>query len=323
MPALVPTPPKVAVVGLGLMGGTLVSHLLDQGKVVVGFDPDPERRRDHRARGGEVAPSLPEAVRDVDVVLLSLPNGDVVRQVGAEIAASPSVQPGLLVIDTTTGDPDRSVEVAEVLAAAGVGYVDATVSGNAAQARDKDVVFMVGGRPDHVERAEAVLEPLGRRVHRAGDVGAGSRMKLIVNHVLTINRAAVAEGLAVAERAGMDLGRVLAVLNDGAAYSKAMDIWGDQMVTGEHWPPASRISISVKDAGLIARHAAGLGASIELHDQVAKVFDEAVEGGLADADNSAVIEVMRWRAGGGADGGAKLPPATDTTSDQGEGPRGS
>lgn len=290
--------------GLGLMGGTLAAHLFEEGKAVVGFDPDPDRGRDHRARGGEVAPSLPEAVRDVDVVLLSLPNSDVVQQVGAEIAASPSVRPGLLVIDTTTGDPERSVEVADTLREAGIGYVDATVSGNAAQARDKDIVFMVGGHPGDVEVAEKVLEPLGRRVHRAGDVGAGSRMKLIANHVLTINRVAVAEALAVAERARMDLGLVLSVLRDGAAHSKAMDIWGDRMVTGEHWPPASRISVSLKDAGLIARHAAGLGASIELHDQVAKVFDEAVRGGLADADNSAVVEVMRGRARGGADGAA-------------------
>jgi len=283
-----------------LMGATLASHLLDLGKVVVGFDPEPDRARDHEARGGKAVRSVTDAVRDVDLVLLSLPNSDVVQDVAAEIAASGPGRRDLLVIDTTTGDPDRVVEAAGVLEAAGIGYVDATVSGNTAMAEAKDVIFMVGGRDDHVARAVAVLEPLGRRVYRVGGVGAGSRMKLVVNHVLTINRVAVAEGLAVAERAGLDLDVVLTVLKDGAAYSKAMDVWGGRMVSGEHWPPASHIAVSKKDAGLIAAQAARLGASIELANQVAAVFDEAVQGGLARADNSSVIEVMRWRADGAA-----------------------
>lgn len=295
-----PPPQKVAVIGLGLMGGTLAAHLLDLGKAVIGFDPEPDRGRDHEARGGEAVRSVTEAVSDVDVALLSLPNSDVVQEVAAEIAAAGPGRRDLLIVDTTTGDPDRVVEAAGVLEAAGIGYVDATVSGNTAMAEAKDVIFMVGGRDDHVARAEAVLEPLGRRVYRVGGVGAGSRMKLVVNHVLTINRVAVAEGLAVAERAGLDLGLVLAVLKDGAAYSKAMDVWGDRMVSGGHWPPASHIAVSMKDAGLIAAQAARLGASIELANQVAAVFDEAVQGGLAQADNSSVIEVMRWRADGAA-----------------------
>lgn len=291
-----PAHPKIAVVGLGLMGSTLAAHLLDLGKVVVGVDPQPDRGRDHVARGGEVAPSVAEAVSGADVALLSLPHSGVVQEVAAEIAASG--RSGLLVIDTTTGDPDRSVEVAGLLATSGIGYVDATVSGNAAMAVAKDVMFMVGGHSDHVAAAEVLLGPLGRRVYRVGGVGAGSRLKLVVNHVLSINWVAVAEGLAVAERAGLDLDLVLAVLRDSAAYSKAMDVWGGRMVAGEHWPPASRVAVSVKDAGLIADHAARLGASIELASEVAAVLAEAVQGGLADADNSAVVEVMRWRAEG-------------------------
>ena len=293
-------PAKVSVIGLGLMGGTLAARLLDLGRDVVGYDPDAARSDEHVARGGQAAGSVAGAVRDADVVLLSLPDSAVVARVGAEIEASGRA--GLLVIDTTTGDPGRCAEIASRLSGVGIGYVDATVSGNAALAQDREVIFMVGGRADHADAAAAFLEPLGRRVHLVGGVGAGSRVKLVVNHVLAIHWAALAEGLVVAERAGLDLDLVLDVLRDSAAHSKAMDVWGSRMVAGAHWPPASRISLSVKDAGLIVDHAEGLGASVELARQAAAVFSEAVAAGLGNADNSSVIEVMRRRAGSSGDG---------------------
>lgn len=285
----------VAVIGLGLMGGILAAHLLEAGRAVAGFDPEPERGREHAARGGAVAGSIPDAVRDVAVVLLSLPNSHVSRDVCEQIAVSG--RPGALVIDTTTGDPDHAVEVGGLLAGAGIGFVDATISGNAGQARAGDIIFMVGGEQERAIAAAAFLAPLGRHVHLVGDVGAGCRAKLIVNHVLAINRVALAEGLAVAERAHLDLAPLLEVLRDSAAASKALDIWGERMIAGDHWPPASRVRQGLKDARLINEHAARVGASSELAKLVRAVLAEAEAGGLGDADQSAVMEVMRRRAG--------------------------
>jgi 3-hydroxyisobutyrate dehydrogenase-like beta-hydroxyacid dehydrogenase len=286
---------KIALIGLGLMGGTFANHFLELGKVVVGFDPEPQRCEEHAARGGEVASSIGDAVEEVDVALLSLPNSDITKDVCSKIA--PTGRPGLLVIDTTTGNPDHALEVAGLLADRSIHYVDATVSGNAVQARVKDIIFMIGGHEDHAVTAAAILEPLGRHVYLVGDVGTGSSTKLIVNHVLSINRAALAEGLAVAEKAQLDLSSVLEVLRDSAAYSKAMDIWGERMMLGDYWPAASRIRQSSKDARLINEHAARLGASRELADAVRTELAEAEIGGLSDADNAAIMEVMRRRAG--------------------------
>lgn len=303
----------VGVIGLGLMGGTLAGHLLERGPVV-GYDPVPERRAEHAARGGRAVASETEVAAQAAVVVLSLPNSEIMKSVCAEIAEATSGP--LLLVDTTTGDPDDSIEAAALLAEAGIDYVDATVSGNAAQARDKDVIFMIGGAPGPVDAATRLLEPLGRAVYSVGDVGAGARTKLVVNHVLSVNRVAVAEGLAVAEKAGLALGPVLDILRDSAAYSKAMDIWGDRMVDADHYPPASRVRQSHKDSRLINDHADRLGASSELAKVVRAEFVEAEAGGLADADNSSVMEVMRRRAGIG-----RVPvPAEGVTSHEDSAP---
>ncbi len=107
----------------------------------------------------------------------------------------------------------------------------------------------------------------------------------------------MAEGLTVAEVAGVDLARMLEVLRDSAAYSRAMDIWGDRMVAGDHYPPASRVHQSHKDSRLINAFAETIGASHELTEVVRRALVEAEEVGLSDADNSSVMEVMRRRAG--------------------------
>lgn len=285
----------VAVLGLGLMGSTFSAHFLDLGHRVLGYDPDPDRRTEHDARGGESFDSVAGAVADADRVVLSLPNSAVMMDVVAEIVAAQTDH--VLVIDTTTGAPEDSITASALLIEAGHAYVDSTVSGNAAQAAEKDVIFMIGGDDQNVAIATTLLEPLGRRVYAVGPLGAGSTAKLVVNHVLSINRTAVAEGLVVAEKAGIDLDSMLEVLRDSAAYSKAMDIWGQRMVDGDHYPPASRVRQSHKDSRLINGHAEQIGASRTLVEVVRQALAEAEETGLADADNSSVMELMRRRAG--------------------------
>ncbi len=286
---------NIAIIGLGLMGGTFAGHLIDVDHRVIGYDPDPDRAAEHAARGGEVAGSAGHAARDAELVLLSLPNSDVMLDVIGEVTRSGPI--GQLVLDTTTGEPDRARAAAELCAAHGIDFVDCTVSGNAAMTAKKDVIFMVGGTTEQVQRARPVLDQLGRQVYHVGPVGAGATAKIVVNHILSINRVAVAEGLTVAEKAGVDLERMLAVLRDSAAYSKAMDIWGERMVAGDHYPPASRVRQSHKDSRLINAFAEQLGASHELTEVVRRALVEAEETGLSDADNSSVMEVMRRRAG--------------------------
>lgn len=286
---------RVAVIGLGLMGGTIAGHLLDDGHVVTGYDPEPDRRAELSERGGIPSESVGDALTQASVAILSLPNSSIMLEIVPEIAGAAAQ--GLIVVDTTTGAPADSIEAARQLGNAGIAYTDATISGNAAQTAEKDIIFMLGATPEVASTISVLLQPMCRNVYHVGAVGAGSRTKLVVNHILSINRVAVAEGLAVAEKAGLDLAPVLEVLKDSAAYSKAMDIWGDRMVVGDYYPPKSRVRQSHKDARLIRDHANELGASIELQTKVREELEEAEAGGLSDADNASVMEVMRRRAG--------------------------
>lgn len=284
----------VAILGLGLMGSAFAAHFIDEGRLVSGYDPDPDRRDEVVALGGETFEDVAGAVANAEFVVLSLPNSSIMLEVCEEIVAAGV--PRAFVIDTTTGEPADSIAAAAKLTDAGHRYVDATISGNAAQFRAKDVIFMVGGTAEDVDSANELLSPLARQVYALGDVGSGARAKLVVNHVLSINRAAVAEGLTVAEKAGIDLTAMLEVLRDSAANSRAMDIWGERMIEADYYPPASRIRQGHKDSRLINGHADAVGASHELVRAVRQIYAEAEAGGLGDADQSSLMELMRRRA---------------------------
>lgn len=290
--------PRVAVIGLGIMGSRMARRLTLDGFQVRGFDPDGDRMTALSEMGGEPAGSPSDAVAGCWAALLSLPNSDISREVclGDE-GISTAESPGLLVFDATTGRPGDSIEIADRLEGVGVTYCDTTVSGNGEVAERGELVVMVGGPRTAYERGTPIFEAIGRSHHHVGPVGAGSTMKLLVNQALTIHRMALAETLVVAELARLDLDATIAVLRDSLAYSKAMDVWGDRMIAGDHEPPFARLRQSAKDAGLIVDQARDLGAPAELVEVVAAALREGQESGLGDHDNSAIIEVVRRRAG--------------------------
>ncbi len=288
----------VAVIGLGIMGSRMAGRLLSAGFSLRGYDPNPARSEEFEAAGGTPTASPAEAVQGCEIALLSLLTSDISREVClGEGGLSSSGSRSLLVLDATTGRPEDAVVIADGLAKVGIEYADATVSGNAPVAARGELVVMLGGSDDAYRRSRPVLEAIGRSHHHVGGVGSGAQAKLIVNHALTINRMALAEALVVAELAGLDLNRMLEVLKDGVAYSKAMDLWGERIIAGDHYPPSARVRQSHKDARLITEHAQALGAPTALVDVVRAALEEAEASGLADADNSAVAEVVRRRAG--------------------------
>ena len=288
----------IAFIGLGLMGSRMSGHLLAAGHEVRGYDAEPARLGEHAARGGVATGSPAEAVQGCWAAVLSLPISDVSREVclGEGGIMESGVSP-LFVYDTTTGRPGDAVEIAEALAPAGITYTDATVSGNSEIAEKAELVVMLGGPAEAYEAGRPIFEAIGRSHHHVGPIGSASRMKLIVNHALTVHRMVMAEALVVAELAGMDPATALIVLKDSLAYSKAMDVWGDRIVAGDHLPPYARLRQSHKDARLIVEHGEELGATMDLARVARDALAEGEGSGLADMDNSAVAEVVRRRAG--------------------------
>ncbi len=273
----------IGLIGVGLLGTALAERMLAVGHKLLAFDLDPQRLARLSAANSPAA-----VAAACQTIVLCLPDSSVVRTVVEQMGDS--LTAGSLLIDATTGDPEDTVQLAQQLRQRGISYVDATIAGSSEQVRRGEAVVLIGGEPADVERATPVLSSWSERRFHLGPPGSGARMKLVVNLVLGLNRAVLAEGLALAEACGMDLAAALQVLKATPAYSAAMDTKGPKMVTRDFVPQA-RLSQHLKDVRLICELARRLGASVPLSEIHERLLGEAVAMGLGDADNSAVFGV--------------------------------
>ena len=285
--AVADNPRSVASIGLGLLGGALASRLVQAGIRVKGFDLAPIRDEVGSLPGLEGAPSAGDAVRGQQLILLCLPNTDVSAAVLEEI--EPHLELGSLVIDTTTGDPDQVARFGPRLAARGVEFVDATIGGSSEQASRGEVIAMVGATADGFERSKPLLELFSKQVVHVGGWGAGARMKLVMNLVIGLNRAVLAEALSFARRQDMDLDAVLETLGAGPSYSTALELKGEKMVR-EDFEPVARLSQHLKDVRLILEAGAAAGATLPLSQLHLELLELAEQRGYGASDNSAVIK---------------------------------
>jgi 3-hydroxyisobutyrate dehydrogenase-like beta-hydroxyacid dehydrogenase len=281
--------PAVGLVGLGLMGSALADRLLGAGQRVLGWDIDAERRAALRESEGDAARDAQEVFSSCSRVLLSLPShrevGDVVQ------AAGPSLSRGLTIIDTTTGDPVSTEELARILNERGITYLDATISGSSAQVRAGSATMMVGGDAESFAACSDIFAWIGPQTFHTGPAGTGAKMKLVTNLVLGLNRAALAEGLAFAESIGLDLNLSLAVMRGSTAYSRIMDTKGERMIRGDFAPDA-RLSQHLKDVRLIVDIGRQAGLPMPLSAAHRMVLEEAEAAGYGELDNSAIIKVL-------------------------------
>jgi 3-hydroxyisobutyrate dehydrogenase-like beta-hydroxyacid dehydrogenase len=280
----------IGLIGVGLMGGAFASRLLGGGFAVVGCDIDANCRSALTKQGGKSVTAPGDVLKQCERVILSLPSH---REVGEVIAAAnSSLRAGQIIIDTTTGDPDHSEALAAELSSRGIIYLDATISGNSAQVRGGTAVVMVGGDPRAFAACSDVLAKLGCESFHTGPSGSGARMKLVTNLVLGLNRAALAEGLALGEAIGLDPELTLRVMRRSPAYSRAMDVKGEKMVHSEFSPDA-RLSQHLKDVRLMLEMGAQAGLPMTLSEAHRRVLEEAEAAGLGALDNSALIQVLR------------------------------
>jgi 3-hydroxyisobutyrate dehydrogenase-like beta-hydroxyacid dehydrogenase len=281
--------PQVGIIGLGLLGSAIAARLLAAGNEVVGFDVSQDCRESLAAAGGQIAKSPEEVAQQCNVVLLSLPDSTVVASVLKQLDSQ--LRPGLRIVDTSTGEPLETVAIAAALAARGIEYLDATVLGSSVQTRAGDVVVMVGGSAEGFAASRELLSCFAREVFHVGPAGAGSRMKLVVNLVLGLNRAVLAEGLTLAKALELDLPMALAVLQSGAASSAVMESKGAKMLSGD-FSPQARLSQHLKDVRLMLGAAERTGTQLPLSEVHRRLLERAEAAGFGDADNSAVLRAF-------------------------------
>ena len=167
--------------------------------------------------------------------------------------------------------------------------LDATISGTSEMFAEKDAIFLVGGKEEVFKACEPIFSVMSKHAFRMGDNGAGAVTKLVANLVLTLNRMALAEGLTLAKKAGLDQLQTLEVLKKSAAYSRAMDQKGHRMVNKQFMPPASRLASSYKDARLILALGARLDCPLPLISFTVQAMASEVSKGRREWDPATII----------------------------------
>lgn len=286
---------SVGIIGLGLAGKALARRLLERGYAVTGHDVSPEAVTAAAEFGVTPAHDAEAIARAHPTIILSLPDSDVVNRLLWSDGLAAGFPAAALVLDTTTGRPQDAADNQERLAAQSVRFVDVTLSGSSEDIAAGRATALVGdvATPDY----DALVRAIAPTVFYLGGPGRGCLGKLVINHIMGLNRAALAEGLAMGMAAGMEGETLLEVIRESAAYSRVVDMKGERMVR-EDFVPASRIAQHAKDVRLILQEGERLGLAMRLERAHAELLEEAITAGLGDLDNAAIIKVCQGKTKG-------------------------
>lgn len=286
---------NVTVLGIGLMGLPMGRRLREAGFAVTAWNRTQEKALRLASHGARVAHTAAQAVRDADVVITMLENGDVVNSVlfGQGVAAV--LKPGTLVIDMSSIRPAQARQHAARLAELGVPHLDAPVSGGTVGAEDGTLAIMVGGDASAFERALPLFKALGRATH-VGPHGAGQLAKLANQMIVGITIGAVSEALLLCARGGADVGKVREAIRGGFAESRVLELHGQRMVDGDFIKRAA-LTVQLKDL----RNALSTAAELDFEAPVTALFEQlyasAAEHGFAELDHSALYKELARRNG--------------------------
>jgi 3-hydroxyisobutyrate dehydrogenase-like beta-hydroxyacid dehydrogenase len=280
---------RVAFLGLGIMGNPMAENVARAGFDLAVWNRTRERAVEFASGhdGVREADSPAEAAHGADAVITMLPDSPEVDRVLTE--ASDGLGDDTLVIDMSTIAPTAARAIAEKLGAAR--FLDSPVTGSRPKAEDASLTIMVGGDRDAFERAEPLLQTMGALVLHVGPSGHGQMIKLINNTLAAINAAGLAEGLTLAQTAGIDTGKLLQVLAAGSGGSAMATLKAQQMIERD-LDPLFKLEHMLKDVRHCIAEADGLGIDLPVAKLVESLYSQAAENGLGSRDFAAVIEVI-------------------------------
>ena len=286
---------RVAVIGTGRMGTAMVGRLAGAGHHLTVHNRTRAKAEAVAARhDAAVAPTPREAVREADVVLVSLADDAAVTAAyGGPDGLVAGLAAGQVVADTSTVDPEtlRGLEAAVV--AAGAALLDTPVSGSVSTVEAGALLVMAGGDASALERARPALEAIASRIVHLGPLGAGATMKLVVNAMVHALNGALAEALVLAEKSGLDRASAYDVIAASAVGAPFVAYKRDAYLSPERTPVAFALNLVAKDLALADALAARVAAPMPQLATNRDVVQRAIAAGLGDADLSALATLLR------------------------------
>lgn len=285
---------KIGFVGLGAMGGPMARNLLKAGIGLVVHDLDPRKVQSLSAAGAEVAHAPETMARQCTTSICMVETTAQAEEVIRGFAAGAA--PGHIVICMSTIDVMALRKLGEELAAKGIALLDAPVSGGTKGAEAGTLSVICGGPEKAFAASKHLFDAMGGNVFHMGDLGAGLAMKLINNMLLQIQVVAIAEGMVLGAKAGLDAARVIDVLRVSTGRSEALERSGTRMVARD-FSASGTTDISYKDQELQTALAKALGVPMLLANVSQQFYQMARTAGFGKEDGSAVVKVIEGLAG--------------------------
>jgi 2-hydroxy-3-oxopropionate reductase len=288
---------KVGYIGLGLMGKSIARNILKAGFPLVVHNRSRAAVDELVAEGATAANSPKEVAEEVDVIFTNLPDTpDVEKVVLGENGIIAGAHDGLIFIDNSTIKPASARRIAEMLAEKNVSALDAAVSGGDIGAKNGTLTIMVGGEASALEKVMPVLMAMGKTVTHVGDAGAGQVAKAANQIMVAAQMVAMGELLVFSKKAGVDPRKVVDAIKGGAAQCWTLDVKPPRLFDGNR-NPGFKAHMQLKDLKIILDTAQEYDIPISGTIENARLFQQMIDSGMGELDNSAVVGVIEEKAG--------------------------
>ena len=285
--------PTVAVVGTGRMGANIALRLKDVGYTIAAvYDTRPESAQQVATQTGAAhAKSLADVTRAADAIITVVTDDAAMRAIYAESGDSLLTgAQGKVFVNTATVTPGVHVEVERRAEARGATAIEACMASSITQAREGTLYLMIGGKRETFERAKPMLEAMSSSLRYVGAAGTAAQLKALVNMVMNVNTAGLAEGLGLADALGLDLTMVREVFGQTGAASRVLETDGLDMQNREHDVYFSAAH-AAKDSHIALALAQDVHLELPVAEASAAQFDRMTELGLGELDKSGVAEL--------------------------------
>ncbi|MEK9748364.1 MAG: 3-hydroxyisobutyrate dehydrogenase [Pseudomonadales bacterium] len=286
---------NIGFIGLGNMGGPMATNLIKAGYQVTAFDLVETALANLVSEGGARAASAAEAVNGVDVVISMLPASKHVEGLYlGEDGLLNHIEPGTLVIDSSTIAPESAKRVAAAAAERNIPMIDAPVSGGVGGAVGGTLTFIVGGQSSALEAARPLLEVMGKNIFHAGDAGAGQVAKICNNMLLSVLMAGTAEALQLGVNNGLDPAVLSEVMRKSSGGNWALEVYNpypgvmDKVPSSNDYQGGFLVDLMVKDLGLAMESALATGSTTPMGSLTRSLYLAHAKQGMGGIDFSSI-----------------------------------